>query len=1605
MSGNPLDLIEDGVGLFQAIGDDILSVTGAVVSDIKKVETIAAIVGDGIIGAADTVGSGVISLGNEAARFSQAAGIGLIDLTKTSAGEIARFAEYSGSEVVHFSEVAFDAAYRGLLEAGKLALEVMRAQLTETLPELEAPYALVDRFARTILGPIYFSSREISKAGGFTVLHHITGNVGLLSVEFGLYADYRQETPWGFYAQYPDFSLDEMLGRFQVGASVMIGISLFHGAYTEASEAEVIKIKASGKIGPITIEGALYFKWDFPPIPVGGMISAGLEYSPSDQKSKDGKSNVDSNGHTDLVEDREILNVGRQLVQSGRAAALALQSPVTAARIKATAQVAAMGSTVFDSVGYGNLIVNTTLALAGGSEIPDPADSSRRVRQPIVGAQGAAVLRTLRIGPPLSGSDGLSIELVGEAGKPSLYLEARDSALFFSPYRDSDSFRRAATFIRRTSPSNAEVFAVQTVFGGARLIVYPTPEQRTQGANTVSLAPIDGSRPITEVDPGVLNRAAFLYQPQIALDGQTSVLTREQLLRVNGYRRSPNGQYFLVLRESGALALCRGSGPADQRGAELWSSPPVVQPSVTMSIGSDPFAPAAPAPPVVTYVAHLNDAGQLGVYPIVNGEEASAPIWQSPVVKDAGRCFAVLTDLGRLAVFRGEPERPEALVYDHTRGACAWPVEETPIALLASNGFYVGSYSDSNHDGLVALSARYSQASALTLVTLCNGRSALRTWERRYVGIQTEGLHLQLSGGCFATENFEVIQLAGGKSALRAQNGRYLCRYSFDPQWVLASQPDTSSPDTQFQVLKFQQDPLTLSGRSFRLRSVLADKPIAVKDDGFLRGTAIGLAPFDPLAEGQYFLVKHVSDGYFLIQNERSELVLQAAADGTAIVGWIWRGTDDQLFWIKPYTDGSFAFISKSTGKALAPRNEAIADDTPLGLATLNDGMSQHFTLVESPFSRSTNALALSVWIEYSVRGSWITFGGRVYMPGYFPAKVIAGGPGGTLTKLKLSLSPPTEGLSLSYQMHYGDGSTSGWVAEGNELLKDKYGLQLPRTSGFSLKLVPKAGASAELQSRIRDYSICYQLYLEDRGLTDVYTDGQICPTGGADIEGIRIWGVGHLPLLIDARQRRRGQTASCKDKVVYLRNKKTGKVLQIAGSGLGSQAYTQADATDGSNQKFWVYYDDARDLFSLFSDHSKQCLSVPQSSQDSGTALVQSPFGGSDSLRFAIIADPNIPGAYLLAAENSGKFLTVRSGRQIGSGVYQSEVRPQIDDTFRWELVPALPELLRPLVPWTSVMLATPGLGAMVASAISPGGGFRLVHTDGQGGRVLAQRAAARSRGLIGVAGVASSSGQQPLFLYDPLAGTGSFHSVSGDQLIALGPVLTGLRKGCKILAGKFSSGGATDFLFYDAAAGEGTFYQSNGSSSLTQLGAGMVGWRKTWQIVPGKFSAGPNTDLLFYDSSTGEAYFYQPNGLGNITPFGTVQSGWRKTWQIISGKFANGPYSDLMLYDNVVGEAYFFRTDGSGNIAQIGASPQVGWRKTWQIVAGRFSNRPFSDLLLHDSATGDALFFNTNGTGGYTPLGAQFVDETKNLRIVVGMFTSGRATADLFLFDPTAL
>jgi len=128
-----------------------------------------------------------------------------------------------------------------------------------------------------------------------------------------------------------------------------------------------------------------------------------------------------------------------------------------------------------------------------------------------------------------------------------------------------------------------------------------------------------------------------------------------------------------------------------------------------------------------------------------------------------------------------------------------------------------------------------------------------------------------------------------------------------------------------------------------------------------------------------------------------------------------------------------------------------------------------------------------------------------------------------------------------------------------------------------------------------------------------------------------------------------------------------------------------------------------------------------------------------------------------------------------------------------------------------------------------------------------------------------------------------------------------------------------------------------------------------------------------------------------------------WRRDWtHIVAGKFTDSPYSALLFYEQSTGVAEFYSTDGRGGISLL--KHHEGWRQSWtHIVAGFFGQSSREGILLYDQSAGSGAFYDIDKHGGIVLLREQPEWRTTWTQIIAGKFTKSPRSSLLF-YDQNA-
>jgi hypothetical protein len=169
---------------------------------------------------------------------------------------------------------------------------------------------------------------------------------------------------------------------------------------------------------------------------------------------------------------------------------------------------------------------------------------------------------------------------------------------------------------------------------------------------------------------------------------------------------------------------------------------------------------------------------------------------------------------------------------------------------------------------------------------------------------------------------------------------------------------------------------------------------------------------------------------------------------------------------------------------------------------------------------------------------------------------------------------------------------------------------------------------------------------------------------------------------------------------------------------------------------------------------------------------------------------------------------------------------------------------------------------------------------------------------------------------------------------------------------------------------------------------------------------AAAPSTSGSSRQGRTTHFTTYYSNGLLIHEPGDVIQltstNGWRTSWSIVTpGKFSDRPFSDLLFYDPAAGVGEFYTTEG-GNLSLLNSVS--GWRTSWTlIVPCNLTGGPYDDLLFYDASAGVGEMYATDGHGGMSLI-ASHTDWRTSWTVIAACDLTSRPTSDLLFYDPTA-
>jgi hypothetical protein len=182
----------------------------------------------------------------------------------------------------------------------------------------------------------------------------------------------------------------------------------------------------------------------------------------------------------------------------------------------------------------------------------------------------------------------------------------------------------------------------------------------------------------------------------------------------------------------------------------------------------------------------------------------------------------------------------------------------------------------------------------------------------------------------------------------------------------------------------------------------------------------------------------------------------------------------------------------------------------------------------------------------------------------------------------------------------------------------------------------------------------------------------------------------------------------------------------------------------------------------------------------------------------------------------------------------------------------------------------------------------------------------------------------------------------------------------------GDFDGDGNADILWRHGGTGENYIYPMNGTEILPTEGYIRTVADQDWQIAGvGDFDGDGRDDVLWRNASTGENYIYLMNGLEILPGEGHIRTVTDLNWQIAGvGDFDGDGKADILWRDSATGENYIYPMSGTEILASEGYVRTVA-DLNWDVAgAGDFDGDGKTDILWHNSSTGENYVYPMNGT-----------------------------------------
>jgi hypothetical protein len=225
------------------------------------------------------------------------------------------------------------------------------------------------------------------------------------------------------------------------------------------------------------------------------------------------------------------------------------------------------------------------------------------------------------------------------------------------------------------------------------------------------------------------------------------------------------------------------------------------------------------------------------------------------------------------------------------------------------------------------------------------------------------------------------------------------------------------------------------------------------------------------------------------------------------------------------------------------------------------------------------------------------------------------------------------------------------------------------------------------------------------------------------------------------------------------------------------------------------------------------------------------------------------------------------------------------------------------------------------------------------------------------------NGDGNQDVFLYDPVVGTGYAALSNGSGGFTY--VYSGFTPGYDVIRfGTFTSNGLSDLVAYNSTSALGYVLLGSGSGTFSSAVSLFLGPGFT-KVAAGDLNGDGLTDFVIYRPTDGTSYTMLSNGDGTFRYQYTLVSGGFT--HMLVADFNGDGKADVFFYRSTDGLAYLGISNGTGGFTFSAVSLSAGYGF---VESGDINGDGKADLLFYNGNSGAAAVGLSTGSGfSFTP------------------------------------